>query len=170
VRHIALWLGLFCLPLLTACGNGNDGRAFNPFPKKSTSSVNNPVNAGLGVSGQFLPCHSAWAPSADAGFNAAFAGSVLCPGEGPTTGSKGALARLKVNSGVPVNTRLCMIPFVYDLPTAETCFAINGQADVVLSSDQYTSIVVLSESQLAAYKAYMNDPNYPAPARVIFLL
>jgi hypothetical protein len=163
---------LFLLPLLTACGNGNDGKAFNPFPKKgSTSSVQqNPVQVGLRPPSNLGASYTPTVYSDDAGFTSAFQGTTLSPILQLGSTARSASVRIKVGYAVPANTRLCAVPFVYDVTVQETCFSIDGQADVPLATNQYTSIIVLPQAQLANYQAFLMNPAAIAPARLLFSL
>lgn len=174
MRHIALWVALLCLPLLTGCGNANTGQAFTPlnYAKTSASQANSTGPANTTGVPQLLFCHSPLLTSADAPTAAAFSGSVLCSEQAANsaTGTKSGVVRLKVNSTVPAGSVLCAIPFVYDSAETETCFAVPAglQLDFQLTTDQYTSVVVLEQSQLAAYKVFLSNPGLLAPPRVLY--
>jgi hypothetical protein len=173
VRLLPRLITLALLPLLTACGNGNDGKRFNPFPKKASAVNQNPVQTGglAQAPNQFASCTGPTIYTDDAGFNSAFTGSRLCPGlaAGSTT-KRSNVVRFKVNAGVPVNTRLCIVPFVYDGMAAPVCFAINGQYDAILSTDQYTSIIILPEAHLAEYEGWVGQGTGLPPSRLLFSL
>lgn len=70
---------------------------------------------------------------------------------------------------MPVNARLCLVPFVGSYPAAQSCFSINGEADVVLSTDQYGSIILLPEESMAQYSTFLSNPAATAPSRALFL-
>lgn len=174
MRHHFLWLGLLCIAAaLPGCGNADDGRPFTPNGKPFSAAQqqalsSNTINTARVT--KLLFCSNPLFVSSDPGINTMFAGSVLCPTEGVLPGSRGYSIRLKVNANIPVNTQLCLVPFVGNYPDAERCFAFNGQIDVLLATNQYTSAVVLNESDLSAYKAYLSNPALFPPPRVLYSL
>ncbi|MGZ3730103.1 MAG: hypothetical protein ACXVCG_12795, partial [Bdellovibrionota bacterium] len=174
VRHIALWVALLCLPLLSGCGNANTGKAFTPFnyAKTSASQANSAGPTNTTSVPQLLFCHSPLLTSADATTAAAFNGSVLCSEQAANsaTGTKSGMVRIKVNSTLPAGSALCAIPFVYDSAETETCFSVPSglQLDFQLTTDQYTSVVVVAQSQLQAYKVFLSNPGALPPPRVLY--
>ena len=162
---------LLSFALLCSCGNANDGKSFNPYRKSggaSQANLENPVLSSVPVPQPLICKNPTLSSGGSPAFDAIFAGSVFCPMQGISPGTKGFMARLKVNAALPSDTRLCAIPFVYDSPANETCFSLNGQADFSLSTDQYTSVVILAESNLGAYKAFLMNAGVLPPPRVIY--
>jgi hypothetical protein len=173
VRTLLLWITLMLLPLLTGCGGNysSNGHAFNPYPKKSSSaSTQNPVQVGLQPPSQFQACQGPTIFTDDPGFQSAFQGAVLCPGLQPGSTNRSNVVRFKVGAAVPANTALCIVPFVYDADAKETCFLMNGQADVQLSTNQYTSLVVVPQAYLNVYLSFLVTPGSNPPSRLLFSL
>lgn len=170
MRSFVLWTALLLFPLLTGCGNRDDGHPFNPYPKSSSSVLQNPVQVGNQPPNQFQSCVSPTVYTADQGFTYAFQGSVLCPGLANNQNVRSNLVRLKVTTAVPANTQLCLVPFVGNSAVQENCVPVNGQADVWLSTNQYTSIVVVPQAYIQAYKDYLATPGAIPPSRLLFSL
>jgi len=105
-----------------------------------------------------------------AGTNAAyaevFAGALACKAHGLTP-----IVRLKVSSSFPTNARFCLVP-ANEFAFRETCFTINGQADITLdpAAQNYGSLVLLAESDLNSYKMFLNYQIANAPPRAIALM
>ena len=169
MRALALRLTILILPLLTGCGIAKQHTSSLPS-RSSSAAEQNPVQVGLQPPNQFQSCHSPLIYSADQSFNTAFQGSALCPGLSDDHNTRSNLVRLKVSTLVPANTQLCLVPFVYDAAAPESCFAINGQSDIRLSTNQYTSIVVVPATYLQAYKDFLLTPGALPPARLLFSL
>lgn len=171
MRHqLMLWIALLCFAALTGCGNANDGKAFTPY-KKATSAVKDITvgNTNNTPLAKLLFCKDPLMVLG-ADFQTLFSGSTVCPSEGAKQNVRGSQIFFKVSSNMPVNARLCVVPFVGDNATQETCFAINGSAYVQLSTDQYSSIAIVSENNLGAYKSFLMDPAAAAPPRAIYSL
>jgi hypothetical protein len=165
VRYFYLWIGLLCL---SGCGNANDGQPFTPYNKRSAIKIPNPVQVAASTKPLF--CRDPLLVSSLSSFNQAYSGSSLCVSEGSVPNSRGYAVHLKMRSDFPQNVRLCLIPFQGDFAATESCFLVNGQADVTLTVDDYTSAVLLPEGNLLEYKAYLNNPAISPPPRVIFSL
>ncbi len=164
MRRHRIWIALFGLPLLNACGASTSGQTFNPFPANSASaSQANPVT---GSTGAFSNCAGAQIYSTDPTFAAAYQSATLC-----MTAPAGPAVQLNVTSAVPSGTSLCVVPFVYSADLPAVCEpVINGSATFILSTTQYTSAVVLPQPDLNSYETYLVTPGTMAPSRVLFSL
>lgn len=166
MRQFVLGFALLCL---SACGNSNAGKAFTPY-NYQTTSAQTAVSGGTTAASNAQPLYCRSPILADANLTAAFSGSVLCPlqATNAAVGTKGGGVLLRVNDNVPANTAVCLIPFVNDSATTETCFTITTQASVTLTTDQYTSVVLVPQANLAAYKLFLATPGSLPPARVVY--
>jgi hypothetical protein len=165
LRQLVLAFAFLCL---SACGNASSGKAFTPYNYAHTSAAQSTVAGGTSTAAaQPLYCRSPFLATPD--LTTDYAGSTLCATQVTSgAGIKGASVLLHVNSNVPANTPLCIVPFVNDNATTETCFTVSTQVLVTLTTDQYTSLVVLPQAALAAYKLFLSNPGSLAPSRVVF--
>jgi hypothetical protein len=165
LRQLVLAIAFLCL---SACGNSNSGKAFTPYNYASKSAAQATVTGGSSTAAaQPLYCRSPILATPD--LSTAYAGSTLCAtAVGSGIGIKGASVLLHVNTNVGANTPLCIVPFVGDNATTETCFTVTTQVLVSLTTDQYTSLVVVPQAGLAAYKAFLATPGLAAPSRVVY--
>ncbi|RZA06547.1 MAG: hypothetical protein EOP11_10065 [Proteobacteria bacterium] len=152
---------LLSLLLVVGCGNVDRGKTVRTSRTK-TDSANTTV---LPTSSATFDACKAFAVygGADPFFAQTFGGSQACAGA-----SQLNLVKLKVTASFPSNTRFCLVPLAFQGAFTATCFAINGQAEITLSSEKYTALTLLRESDLAAYQNYLigQTSAYPAMAYV----
>lgn len=68
---------------------------------------------------------------------------------------------LRVNAYFPSNVRYCLVPFSSSASFPETCFTMNGQANITLSTSSFSGVSLVKESDLAYYKSYLTQPLTP---------
>jgi hypothetical protein len=73
------------------------------------------------------------------------------------------VVRFQVSAQFPANARVCVFPLNSYGHQSESCFAINGQAQTFLSTDQFDSVGIVFESDAAAYKRYLNGQTSAFP-------
>lgn len=172
MRAPNFWMAVFLsASLLSACGNGNDGKT-NSNSKKNidTTPIQERISRRVSsVTAMPLFCQSTFLGN-DLSFNQTMMGTSVCPIEGTTNGQKGSLVRVRVNANFPRNLRVCLVPIGPAVMSNVPCFAIDGEVDVNVFTDQYTSLVMVEESNLAAYQAYRNGAAAALPPRIVYSL
>ncbi len=160
----SFFIALVCLAVLSACGNTNDG---NPFRSKKSSVTVNPIKAGAQSPLGLLYCKQFTViDGGNASFAASFSGSSICKVD-----SSYPMVQLKVGMNFPQNGRFCLVP-MSDYAFPETCFSPTDAMTFTLdaSAAQFGSIVILAESDLNAYKAFLNYASNYAPPRAIAVM
>lgn len=165
-QYIVLPALLLLTVLFTGCGNGNDGRPLTPYKKTgaSTSAASTNVASALQIDycQNFVPFDGSQVSGIQ------FNGASVCKIKSqPTT------VRIRVGANFPINGRFCVVP-MNELAFRESCFAINGQADVILDAAVqtygYGSLALILESDLPAYRAYLNFTSQITPPRGVAFL
>lgn len=153
---------LLCLALLNGCGNGNDGSPLRS--KRASAATENPVKAGVGAPLKLLFCKQfiVYAGS-NAAFAESFSGSSICKVD-----SSYPIVQLKVGMNFPRAGRFCLVP-MSDFAYPETCFTATDAMTFNLdaSAAHFASIAIVAESDLAAYKSFLNMASNYAPPRAI---
>jgi len=65
------------------------------------------------------------------------------------------VVRIRVSANLAASTRVCVVPLNFSSSFPATCQTINGQADVALSTGDYTAVTLVHESELATYQSYL---------------
>lgn len=137
--------------ILVGCGqNADRGIAYKERSYMlSTSSQTAGITQGM----SFGPCKNlqVYGP-ADSTLN----GSSSC-----ASTSNLNVVMLRVNAYFPSNVRYCLVPFSASASYPETCFTMNGQANITLSTASFTGVSLVKESDLAYYKSYLTQPLTP---------
>jgi hypothetical protein len=159
------WPFFILLTLLTGCGNGNDGK---PLGAKKSAAQANPVNANIAPNLSLAYCKTFTVVSGtNPTYAEIFAGAVACKANAPAP-----TVRLKVSANFPSSARFCLVP-ANDTPFRESCFTVNGQTDVLLDSaaQSYGTLVLLAESDLSTYKAFLGlQVTPPGPPRAVLVM
>lgn len=147
--------------VLTACGaNPDRGLTVNKSAKAAASKST--VTTTADASG--LEYGSCQALAVYTGTDAAFAqqlqGASACPGV-----SNRAMVRVKMGSTFVFGTRVCVVP-LGSSAFIPSCFGIDRQADLTLTTNQFTGVAIVKEDQLSAYMSFANGQSgtYPAMA------
>lgn len=148
---------------LTGCGNANDGLT-RKYPSMlsavtTTRGPSAPLNS-------FSSCKpfAVLGGSNPAYAQATFAGIQACRGV-----SHPFEVLLQVNSNFPTSTSFCLVPLTSSGVQAaqETCFNVNGQAQLQLNTSNYSYLVLLAQADLAAYRAYLAQQTEASPPRAV---
>jgi len=160
---------LLSLTLLNGCGNAG-GKPLTPYKRGLTSAqtanTSNPVVTD-GV--QLDWCKNFSSLDGTNGIpGSLFNGASLCKIK-----STNSVVRIKVSANFPINGRFCIVP-MNDSNYRESCFSINGQADVAVDaaaqSYGYGSVALIAEGDLAAYRAFINFQTTVSPPRGIVFM
>ncbi len=170
LRQYIVLIGSLCLTLslLTGCGNGNDGRPLTPNKRKlgSTQTTTNPVGTTDNTQAVQLDYCKTFTPVDASPAASLFGGAQVCKIRNTPT-----VVRIKVSGNFPLGGRFCVVPMTNDGAHRESCFAINGQADVALdpnvASYGYGSMAMINEGDLSAYRAFLNFQSTVSPPRGI---
>lgn len=173
MRQYNVLTGLFALltlTLLNGCGNASD-KALTPYKRGLTSAqtANNSNNSA--VSGVQLDWCKNFSPlDGTNGIPATMlAGASLCKIKNSVS-----TVRIKVSANFPIGGRFCLVPMTGDGLFRESCFAINGQADVMLDTTAqtygYGSVAIIAEGDMAAYRAFVNFQTTTSPPRGIVFM
>jgi hypothetical protein len=162
VSKLILFLSVL-LPavMFSACGNSDRGLIENRKPP-AASAVNS-ASAHPGPQDTFSACQLM---TINGGSNAAYAqttftGTHVCRGI-----SRPNSALLQVNASFPANVSFCLVPIAADgTASAETCFNVNGQAEITLTTSNYSVLVLLAASDMSNYRAYLAQQTDNAPPR-----
>jgi len=146
--------------LLAACGNIDQGKA-SRLASAATDSAN--LVATVPSSGQsFGNCKamSIYAGT-DPAFSKNFGGTTAC-----ASTTQLNLVKLKTSAYFPTSTRVCLVPLSFQGAFDATCFVVNGQVEIALTTEQFTSVALVRESDLGAYVTYITgkSASYPAMA------
>lgn len=145
--------------LLVACGNIDRGKAVRTTRAKTDGATATAAPTSEAV---YANCKSFTVyQGTDASFAPTYNGMSAC-----ASTSQLNLVRLKVNAYFPIETRFCLVPLSFRGAFNATCFTVNGQLEVALSTEQFTSVAMVRESDLGAYTSYLSgqSPSYPAMA------
>jgi hypothetical protein len=146
--------------LLSGCGNGDDGITRRRLASQSSLTAKKTFATPLD---SFSSCQPMVVKEGTnpAYANATYSGIQACRGL-----SRPAEVLLQVNAYFPTNVTFCLIP-INSAAAPESCFTINGQAQIALSTSNYSYLVLVANSDLAAYKAYQAQLANDAPPRAI---
>lgn len=162
----SIWIPtLLCLTALTACGNANDGLSIRKSSAVKTASASTAGASLADPRETYGPCATATVlGGSNPSYAQIFAGTQFCRGI-----SRPSQVMVKVNATFPSTGRFCLVPMT-DVALPESCFTVNGQAVVNLQTSAYSTLVILAESDLAAYKAFLNYQFDTAPPRAMAIL
>lgn len=153
---------VLALAIFTGCGNGNDARTLGGKKSQTTSTLT-ATNAPL-VSLEY--CQN-FVPYGDA-TSAMFNGASICKIKGNAT-----MVRVKTGANFPISSRFCLVP-MSSIAFRESCFTINGQADIALDpavlTYGYGSVAFIAEGNVAAYRAFLSYASPLDPPRGIALM
>jgi hypothetical protein len=133
---------------LTACGNADQGKGTKKNKAAATLAAvtqtqsNDLTGYGPCVAMQVLSS-SGYASASELN------GSSVCAHL-----TKKDQVRLKVSANFSTTNRYCLVPVSYSGLFTPNCFTIDGQADVVLSTDQFTDVALVAENNLNAFNSY----------------
>ncbi len=146
-------LPMLAMLLLTACGNADKGLELknkNGGISTARSITITDINPNLTLG----PCQNLTVFGGnDPSFAATYSGTSACPSSNVSN-----IVRLRVNANFPSSTRFCIVPYNATNSFAHTCFNVNGQADVTLTTAAFTGIVLVREADLQSYLSYLNNP------------
>jgi hypothetical protein len=149
---------LLSLLFLSSCGNIDQGKVGIPQNTSASATVSTPTS--INSSGTtFSNCSSfAVYQGTDPTFASTFNGLQACAGvSNPTK------LRIKTTGSFPTSQAFCIVPLTFNGEYAATCFTVNGQADLTLSTGQYTSVAIVRETDLAAYMTYLQGVTLSYP-------
>lgn len=136
---------------LAACGNADHGI------EKKNQSLSTATAITLAATNPSLtlgPCKNLTVyAGTDPSFASTLQGTSACAGTNLTN-----VVRLRVSANFPVNARVCLVPFNTVSSYPETCFLINGQADITVTTPAYTGVSLVREGDLQSYFSYLNNP------------
>jgi hypothetical protein len=152
LRNLISAASLASLVLLAGCGaNPDHGKSIKPGKKTSAAALS-PAAGPVAELIQLSPCKTM---SIYGGSNPAlaadFSGSSAC-----ASTSHLNVVRIRVSANLPTTARVCVVPLNFSNHFPATCQTINGQADVVLSTGEFTAVTLVYENQLASYQSYLN--------------
>jgi hypothetical protein len=154
-KYILIILSTF---LLAACGNIDEGKAVRRNGESLSSAYAPPAAPSSGAS--YAACKDMTAyGGTDPTFAQNFASASAC-----ASTSQLNLVRLKVSAYFPSSTRVCLVPLNFQGAFNATCFAINGQLEVSLTTEQFTAVALVRESDLGAYVTYIRGQSSSYPA------
>lgn len=143
---------------LVACGNPDLGKIGRKSASKTDGATATPSTPSSGAA--FGNCHNFTVYAGTApNFAQNFNGASAC-----ASTSQLNLVRVKTSAYFPTDTRVCLVPLSFRGASNATCFAINGQLEVSLSTDQFTAVTMVRESDLGAYVSYLSGTSASYPA------
>lgn len=149
------WILLTCL--LAACGNADQGIEKK---RQELNGLGTATSVTYGPDGkEFGPCKNMVVyQGKDPSFSQVFNGASAC-----ASTSHENIVKLKVSASFPANTRFCLIPLTASAALLETCFTINGQKDIALSSSTFLAVILVREVDVDDYRAFIANPGGPYP-------
>lgn len=139
--------------LAVGCGNVDEGKVGLRNAKAKTSSVQAPSTGGAL---QLGPCQRLQAQNDG---NQVFASVQACAGVTAMN-----VVRIKTSAYFSTSERYCVVPLSFAGAYAATCFNVNGQADLTLSTEAFTAIAMVREADLNAYTSYLSGQTSNPPA------
>ncbi len=73
------------------------------------------------------------------------------------------LVKFRGPANLPQGTRLCILPYNDANTFTETCFGFTGDQDFSVNSNNFHSVAVVLETDLAAFKGYLNGTGAQRP-------
>lgn len=139
--------------LAVGCGNVDEGKVGLRTAKAKTSAVQ---TASTGGALQLGPCQRLQVQN-DPG--QVFTSVQACAGVTSMN-----VVRIKTSAYFSTAERYCVVPLSFAGAYAATCFTVNGQADLTLSTEAFTAIAMVRESDLNAYTSYLTGQTASPPA------
>lgn len=140
--------------LFAACGNTDKGVELKN-PKQGTSTAQSITLTNVNPNVQLGPCKNLQVfAGTEPAYSQVFNGTSACASTNMSN-----IVRLRVPAGFPSDTRFCLVPQSATMVYTQTCFTINGQSDITLSSPAFTSVVLLREGDMGNFNNYLRNPS-----------
>lgn len=149
---------LFSL-LLVACGNADQGIEKKRQDLNGLGTATSVTYGPDGIAKTFGPCKNMTVYGGkDPSFATVYNGASAC-----ASTSHEHIVKLKVSANFPASIRFCLIPLTATAALMESCFSVNGQADIALSSSTFSAVVLVREVDVDDYRAFLMNPGGPYP-------